>query len=243
MRLSPLVLAALILCISAPALAQEYVEFVSKDDRFSATFPVQPTLTQTTYMSQFGAALPARVYSAEPGRGRYVVTVVDYSNIEPLLTAKAKACPPGAEACRGGGTSTGAGYWRADFAGAVIYATWQFMQRNAKVTYFGWNNIDLVEGHMLSLENADKSRTSAAVYMHDNRLYILEGTVPAGYPVPDFFQQSIAWLDESGNGIRYQTLYHHGFAKPPLANRGGGQGGRGQGQGGRGGGAGDAGQR
>jgi hypothetical protein len=242
MRLS-LVSAALILAMSAPALAQEYVEFASRDDRFSVTFPVQPTVTETKYMSQFGAALPARVYSAEPGRGRYVVTVVDYSNIEAILTEKAKACPPGAEACRGGGSSTGAGYWRADFAGAVIYATWQFMQRNAKVTYFGWNNIDLVEGHMLSLENPDKSRTSAAVYMHENRLYILEGTVPAGYPVPDFFQQSISWLDESGNGVRYQTLYHHGLPKPPVANRGGGQGGRGQGQGGRGGGAGDAGQR
>ncbi len=180
MRVSPMVSAAVILFLSAPALAQEYVEFVSREDRFGVTFPVQPKVTETTYMSQFGASLPARVYSAEPGRGRYVVTVVDYSTIEPLLTAKAKSCPPGAEACRGGGSSTGAGYWRADLAGAVIYATWQFMQRNAKVTYLGWNNVDLVEGHMLSLENADQSRTSAAVYMHENRLYILEGTVPKG---------------------------------------------------------------
>ena len=77
MRLSPVVPAALILCISAPAPAQEYVEFVSKGDRFSVTFPIQPTVTETTYNSQFGAALPARVYTAEPGRGRYLVTVVD----------------------------------------------------------------------------------------------------------------------------------------------------------------------
>jgi len=237
MRVSPMVSAALILFLSAPAVAQEYVEFVSREDRFGVTFPVQPTVTETTYTSQFGASLPARVYSAEPGRGRYVVTVVDYSTIEPLLTAKAKSCPPGAEACRGGGSSTGAGYWRADLAGAVIYATWQFMQRNAKVTYLGWNNVDLVEGHMLSLENADQSRTSAAVYMHENRLYILEGTVPKGYPAPDFFQQSISWLDENGNGVRYQTLYHNGFTKPPLAGRG-----RGQGPAAPGGNAGDAGQ-
>ena len=228
MRVSS-VAAVLILFMSGPAFAQEYVEFVSRQDRFSATFPVQPKVTETTYQSQFGAGLPARVYSAESGPGRYVLTVVDYSNIESILTEKAKSCPAGAETCRGGGSSTGAGYWRADFAGAVIYATSRFMERDAKVTYLGWTNIDLVGGHMLSLVNNDKSRTSAAIFMHENRLYILEGTVPPGYPAPDFFQQSIGWLDENGNGIRYQTLYHHGFPKPPVAGRGG------QGQGGRGG--------
>jgi hypothetical protein len=230
MRLTPVVLAALILFMSGPALAQEYVEYVSKEDRFTVTFPVQPTVTQTTYKSQFGADLPARVYRSESKEGRYSLTVVDYSNIEPMLTEKAKACPAGAETCRGGGSSTGAGYWRADLAGAVTYATWQFAQRNAKLTYLGWNNIDLVEGTMLSLLNTDKSRTSAAIYMHENRLYIAEGTAPPGFPAPDFFQQSIGWLDENGNGIRYQTLYHNGFPKPPIAGRGG-QGGRGQGQG------------
>jgi hypothetical protein len=241
MPLSLVVAAALILSMSAPALAQEYVEFVSREDRFSATFPVQPTITAITYTSQFGAGLPARVYSAESGPGRYVLTVVDYNNIEAILTEKAKACPAGAETCRGGGSSTGAGYWRADRAGAVIYATWQLMQRDAKVTWFAWNNVDLVEGHMLSLTNGDKSRTSAAIYMHENRLYILEGTVPPGYPVPDFFQQSIAWLDENGNGVRYQTLYHNGFPKPPTG-RGGQGAGRGQGAGGRGGNAGEVSQ-
>ena len=233
MRVTSLVAAALTLTLSGSALAQEWIEFTSREDRFTGNFPSQPKVTQTTYQTQYGADLPARVYSAESGPGRYVLTIVDYSTIESILTEKAKACPPGAEACRGGGSSTGAGYFRADRAGAVIYATWLLMQRDAKVTYFGWNNVDLVEGHMLSLLNSDKSRTSAAVYMHEDRLYILEGTVPAGYPVPDFFQQSIGWLDENGNGIRYQTLYHNGFPKPPTGR--GGQGpGRGQGPGGRG---------
>jgi hypothetical protein len=229
MRLIPVVAAAFTVLCSAPAFAQEWVEFVSREDRVTVTFPVQPTVTQTTYTSQFGAVLPARVYSAVQGQSRFSLTVVDYSQIERILTEKAKACPPGAETCRGGGSSTGAGYYRADVAGAIIHATWQFLQRDAKVTYMGWNNIDLVGGHMLSLtNNADKSRTSAAVYMHANKLYILEGTVPAGFPEPGFFQQSIAWLDENGNGIRYETLYHQSFPPPPIANRGG----RGQGPGG-----------
>jgi hypothetical protein len=104
------------------------------------------------------------------------------------------------------------------------------MQRDAKITYMGWNNIDLVEGTMLYLtNNADGSRTSAGIYMHENKLYILEGTVPKGYPEPGFFQQSIRWLDENGNGIRYQTLYHNGFPKPPVGR--GPAPGQGQGQG------------
>jgi hypothetical protein len=159
------------------------------------------------------------------------VTVVDYNNIEAISTERAKSCPAGAETCRGGGSSTGLGYWKADLAGATTYAQWQFMQRDAKITYLGWNNIDLVEGTMIYMTNSsDKSRTSAAIYMHENKLYILEGTVPAGYPEPGFFQQSIRWLDENGNGVRYQTLYHNGFPKPPTGR--GGAAGAGQGQGG-----------
>jgi hypothetical protein len=107
-----------------------------------------------------------------------------------------------------------------DLAGALDDAAWHLMQRDAKVTYFGWNNIDFVEGTMISLQNRDRSRTSAALYMHENKLYIIEGTVPAGFPVPDFFQQSVQWLNEEGNPIRYASLYHNGFAKPPIGRQG-----------------------
>ena len=237
MRLSSVVAAALVLAMSGPVFAQEYVEYVSKQDRFTATFPVEPKVTDFTFKSQFGSMLPARTYTAEGIAGRFKVTVVDYNNIEAIATEKSKSCPPGAETCKGGGSSTGAGYWKADIEGAVIYATWEFMQRDAKVTYLGWNNINLVEGHMLYLtNNKDQSRTSAGIYMHENKLYILEGTVPKGFPDPGFFQQSVGWLDENGENIRYVSVYHNGFPKPAVAGRGGG--GPAQGQGGGGGNAG-----
>jgi hypothetical protein len=246
MRLSPVVTAALIMSLSGSAFAQEYVEYKSQQDRFTIVFPAPPKVTETTFTSQFGSVLPARVYSAEANGGRYSVTVVDYNNIQAIATEKAKSCPPGAETCKGGlasGSSTGAGYWKADIEGAVMNATWLLLQRDAKVTYVGWTNMDLVEGNMVSLtNNKDKSRTSAAVYMHENKLYLLEGTAPAGYPVPDFFQQSVGWIDESGNGIRYLTIYHNGFPKPEIARRGGQGQGQGQNQGGRGGNPGQAGQ-
>ena len=219
MRLKVLVLVTLV-ALCAPAVGQDWVEFVSRDDRFTITFPAQPTITTTTYTSQFGAQLPARLYAATVGPRRFSVLVADYANIEAILTEKAKACPPGAETClggRGAGSATGAGYWKADFYGAVIHATHELLKRDARLTYLGWNSADFVEGNMVSLVNRDGSRTSAAVYMHETTLYLIESTVPEGYPDASFFQQSVGWLDENGRSIRYQQVYHHGwFPKPPT---------------------------
>ena len=227
MNLLSLVVAALLVSWSMPAAAQEWIEFVSRDDGFRVNFPTQPGVTPTTFLSEFGAALPARVYSVVRGSERYVVTVADYRGIEKLLTDKAKKCPPYAdERCTGfgAGAIVGAGYWRTDIRGALVWASWQFMQRDAKVTHYMWNFIDLVEGHQLQLtNNADKSRTYVAIYMHDNRLYMLEGTVPAGYPEPALFQQSLGFVDKDGNGIRYSDYYDNDYPPPPLARRGGGR--------------------
>jgi hypothetical protein len=112
--------------------------------------------------------------------------------------------------------------------GAIVFASWRLMQRDAKLTSFVWNFVDMVEGHQLQLtNNADKSRTFAGIYMHQNKLYIIEGTVPANYPEPGLFQQSLGWLDENGIGLRYQTYYSNSYPPPPRVNRTG----RGQGQG------------
>lgn len=211
---------AMALSLWTTAFAQEWTEFVSKEDGFSTNFPGRPTITASTYRSQFGADLPSRVYSAALGRSRFSVTVVDYRSIEKLLTEKAKSCPAGAETCLGGNnprSSTGAGYWKADYAGALIYATRQFMKRDAAITEFIWTNIDLVEGHMLQLTNKDQSRTFVSAFMHADRLYLAEATVPAGDPEPGLFQQALGFVDADGNSIRYQTLYHHG---QPVPQRG-----------------------
>jgi len=212
--------AAMVVSLSTATFAQEWTEFASREDGFSTNFPGSPTVTESTYRSQFGADLPARVYSATLGRSRYSITVVDYRSIEKILTEKAKSCPPGAETCLGGAgarSSTGAGYWKADYAGALVYAARQFMKRDAAMTEFIWTNIDLVEGYMLQLTNKDQSRTFASILMHTDRLYIAEATVPAGDPEPGLFQQALGFVDANGNAIRYQTLYHHG---QPVPQRG-----------------------
>lgn len=217
MRLT-LISAALALSFSATLFAQEWVEFASREDRFTCNFPSQPKVTETTYLSEHEAKLPARVYSTEQGKSRYAMTVVDYNQVQRILTEKAKSCPAGAEPCLGAPGDEG--HWKADLRGAIVFATWKLMQRDAKVTSFVWNFVDLVEGHQLQLtNNADKSRTFAGVYMHENKLYIIEGTVPAGYPEPGLFQQSLGWLDADGVGLRYRSYYSNNYPAPPRVNR------------------------
>ena len=234
MRLTPLVAATLTLTLSGSAFAQppspqasaslalaqsgggEWIEFTSREDRFTGNFPSQPTVTQTTYQSQYGADLPARVYSAQQGPSRYSMTVVDYGQIEKILTAKAQSCPAArTEGCYGGTGFSGVGHWRLDYHGALLHATWKFLERDAKVTQLTWSTTYGVGGHQVHLTNRDGSRTMAAVYLHNQKLYIIEGTVPAGYPEPGLFQQSFGWLDENGKELRYQSLYHYAFPAPP----------------------------
>jgi hypothetical protein len=74
------------------------------------------------------------------------------------------------------------------------------------VTYDAWHHIDLVEGHQLQITNTDRSRTYASMYFHQGRLYILEATVPPGSLPQGLFQQSLSFLDEDGNRIRYQLF-------------------------------------
>jgi hypothetical protein len=211
MRLMPLTSAALVLAMSGSAFAQEdYTEFASKEERFTVTFPGKPTITETTWTSEYGAVLPARVYSVTGISGRHTLTVVDYRPIERILLEKAKTCPPGAETCQGVG-DTGVGYWKNDVRGAVTYAIGKMLvERDVKVTHMMWNFMELVVGTEVQLtNNKDQSRTFASAYMHDNRLIIAEGTAPKGYPPPVVIQQSLGWLDESGRGIRYQYPNHN----------------------------------
>ena len=204
---------------SRTSSAQEWTEYASRADRFTANFPGQPTVTDTTSTSEYGANLPTRVYSAMSGPSRFLVTAVDYSAVERILTARAKACPAGAETCAGI-ADTGLGYWKNDVRGAVLHATWKLMQRpGVKVTHMVWNFMDMVAGHQLQLTNSDGSRTFASVYMHENRLITMEGTVPPGYPEPGLFQQSLGWLDENGDGIRYEQVYYNDPVLPKPAIR------------------------
>ena len=222
MRLNRIVFAVLVLTVPASAVAQDWTEFASREDRFTCNFPGKPAITETTWKSEYGADLKGRVYAAQSGQSRYTVTAIDYSPVEKILTEKAKTqCAVAAETCIGV-TDTGLGYWKNDVRGAVVYATWKLMERpGVKVTHMLWNFMDMVAGQQLQLTNPDGSRTFASIYMHENKLLTMEGTVKAGMPEPGLFQQSLGWLDEQGNGIRYAFVYYNDpdLVKPAIRRR------------------------
>ena len=109
-----LLTAMLVVFVATPGFArQEWIEYVSKVDLYSVNFPAEPMVRETTYNSEFGYTLPARVYTAERGREIYTMTVVDYRDIEKAGTEKSKKCPAGAETCIGNAV-VGLGYWKMD---------------------------------------------------------------------------------------------------------------------------------
>ena len=236
MRAAALVF-TLVLSMSGRAAAQEWTEYQNIPDGFKVAFPGQPKVTQTTWTTEHDYTLPGRVYSAERGRERYSLTVVDFNPLEQQGAERVKKCPVGAEPCIGSDLS-GPAYWKHVIRGALIDATARLLKRDVAITSYMWNHQDLVEGHQLQLTNrADQSRTFAFIAMRENKLYVLEGTVPRGYPEPALFQNSMGFLDKDGNGVRYQSIYSNeifGLGDYPAPTYGG------RGGGGRGGGAGAA---
>jgi len=211
--------ASLLLSMPALAGAQEWTEYVSREDGFSINFPGQPRVSTTTWQTQLNYMLPARLYSAERGPERYSITVVDFAPLEQQGIARWKTCPPGNAQCRDGGATIGPGYWKQDERGAIVNAISRFLKRPGQVTEYNWDWQDMVEGHSLHLNGADGRRTLAYVAMHERKLYILEASVPGNYPEPGLFQQSLGWLDKDGNRIRYtETIYsnsYHGLGVYP----------------------------
>ena len=188
-----LFVAAAILLSAGPALAQAWIDFRSSVDDFRIHTPGEFEIEEITYPSEYGIVLPARVYSHQRGDDRYTVTVVDYTHSERLHTERARN---EAEQLR---------YWDIDIRASVAYAAWNIRKRGGEVTYDAYHYIDLVEGHQLQITNEDQSRTYAAIYLHDSRLYIVEATVAPGSIPPSFFQQSMQFLDENGERIRYDS--------------------------------------
>ncbi|MBI3047423.1 MAG: hypothetical protein HYY76_03845 [Acidobacteria bacterium] len=207
MRLSPLVVAAFVLCLAGPSFAQEWIEYVSRDDLFTVNFPAQPTVRDITYSTEYGISLPGRVHSHEEGPYRYSVTVVDYSNVQRIHAERLANCQKYPNLCNNP--------WVGELRGAMDYAAYQLLKQAAKVLHYAYYNSDRIEGRRLQLANPDGTQTFAAIHMHENRLYILEGTVPANAPPPAHFQQSLGFIDKQGIRVRYESIYSNMYPAPP----------------------------
>ncbi len=203
------VVTALFLCLPVVASAQtEWMEFTSAEDKFSIVFPGKPTVQAMTWPSEYGAAFPGRVYTVQQGPNRYSVTVIDYRDAEAIHGKIDKA--PSFDDPR---------YWQMDILASVQYAATKLYRNKpgAKVTYDAWHYIDLVEGHQLQLTNADNTKTYVSIYLHENRLYIVDATVPANAPAQGIFQQNLGFQDEKGGRVRYDDIYSNRV--PPITIR------------------------
>jgi hypothetical protein len=208
MRLISLVPAAFVLMTSASAFAQEWIEYVSRPDFFSVNFPAQPEIREIKWETEYGLTLPGRTHVYSNARSRYAVTVIDYGNVQQLHAERLKGCTAYPNLCTNP--------FNGELRGAIDYAAWGLMKNAAKLTHYAYYNTDRVEGRQLQLVNPDKTQTFAAVHMHQNRLYILEGTVPAGMPPPGLFQQSLGFVDKDGRRIRYESTYSNMYPPPDL---------------------------
>ena len=179
------------LLLSGASLAQGWIEYLDWTHFFGVNFPTEPEVRDIEYTSAHDAVFPARVYSVQDGDRHYSVMVVDYRDAERIHAER----PDRTEASRN--------EWIKDVRASVAHEAWNFRKRGGEVTYDAWSDIERVEGHQIQITNADGSRTYAGIYLNDSRLYVLEATVPAGWPPPIQFQQSLRFFDEQGMRVRY----------------------------------------
>ena len=185
---------AMSLWFSSASLAQGWIEYSDPSEYFGVNFPTEPEIETFTFDSDFNAVYPGRRYTVEVGESRYSISVVDFTNAQQILLDMEKT-----EA------ASGPTNWIYDQRASVARAARQIRERGGQITWDAWSHLDRVEGHMLQVTNDDGSRTFAGIYLNSNRarLYISEATVPAGSPPPIQFQQSLHFLDDEGQRIRY----------------------------------------
>lgn len=195
------------LLLSGVASAQEWIEFTSRDDRFTINFPRTPDVQEFAYATEYGTTLPARTYRVVVGSSRYAVTAVDYTHVRDVHDARLKGCKPrDANDC--------ANPWNNELRGAMDFAVWGYLQKGSTVADYAYYNAERVEGRRLQLLNADGTRSFVAIHMHENRLYIIEGVVPRNSPPPALFQQSVGFIDAAGTRVRYESIYSNMYAPP-----------------------------
>ena len=175
MRLMRLISAGLILFVSAPAFAQEWIEYVDRKEHFQINFPGQPTVKEIEYKAESGDMVPAKVYTAKEGPATYTITIVNYKDAE-----------------------------QGDYRGSTAWAAWNFRKRGGEVTYDAYAVTDRIAGHELQITNKDGSRSYIGIFPNARRLYVMEASAPANYPPPSDFPQTLSVLDDKGLRIRYE---------------------------------------
>lgn len=181
MRFISLIVAVMALAASSAANAQDWGEYVNRENFFTVNFPGDPAETTAPYKTAKGTMLTARTFTANAASdsilaGRYALTVVDYNSAKDELPT---AIEEAAAAMRAKGT----------------------------VKYDGQNMLDNHRSWRLTVETPAKSLILAEILVAANgRLYISEAETAPNVPPPAQFQASLQVLDENGVRIRYKSV-------------------------------------
>ena len=203
-RTKALVPLALGLVFHGTACAQGWIKFIDEGDQFVVNFPGEPEIVELDYLTESGVTIPSRIYSVENANSRFAITVVDFTVAEQAHVARCRRMEAELDVvspnqCRGNDHL-------ADIRGSIAFEAWNIRRRNSgEITYDAYGHVDGVPGHQIQILHPDESRSFIGLYMHDRRLYVLEGTVPGDDPPPGLFQQSLGMLDEMGRRVRYET--------------------------------------
>ena len=187
-------LGPLVILLAVPLLtnAQDWQRYVDRDEFFAVNVPGEPDVTDGLYASEWGGQLPAKTYSLTASDVDYRITVVNYGTDETSYVQVDDHTDDDFP-------------WLYDFRGSIAYAAHNIRKRGGKVTFDAWHHIEMVEGHQLQITHEDGARTYASIYLYKDtgRLYILEAKAPPDALPQGLFQQSLNFLDEKGNRVRY----------------------------------------
>ena len=180
MRFLSLIPALVVVFLTSAVSAQEWSEYVNREDFFTVNFPGEPAVTQTQFKTGKGTTLQARVYTANADpksilAGKYSMTVVDYSSAPMELAA---ALDDAAKQARAKGAPK----------------------------YDAGGMIDNIKSWRMTVETTQNRRILSEILAHGTRLYIVEADTPTNVPPPAQFQASVQILDENGVRIRYRSV-------------------------------------
>ncbi len=191
-----LIILASTLWFCESAVAQRWIPYASATDGFRIMAPGEFAIEEIDFETEYGIVVPARIFSHENDTGRYSVTVVDYRESQRLHDERLREI----------GAIYQPIYGQVDVRGSVAYAAKKIRDRASTIEYDAYHYISRIDGHQLQTTNPDQTRTFAAIYLYESRLYVIDATASSDIAPPGMFQQSLEFIDEDGEVITYRNF-------------------------------------
>jgi len=185
-----------ILWFCESAVAQRWIPYASATDGFRIMAPGEFAIEEIDFETEYGIVVPARIFSHENDTGRYSVTVVDYRESQRLHDERLREI----------GAIYQPIYGQVDVRGSVAYAANKIRDRASTIEYDAYHYISRIDGHQLQTTNPDQTRTFAAIYLYESRLYVIDATASPDIAPPGMFQQSLEFIDEDGEVITFRNF-------------------------------------